>query len=624
MPGDTSKICETLSFSVVTSFFFKISPIRRWVVGLSALVIALGVLWGYVPKPSDVAGEIAEFQEVGKVLKVSHFVALTMPWAVGGSLLVAFILLSLSKQWAKPLPSPPLNSEPMPRYLWIALLGIVLVGGGLRWNLAHQGFWWDELWQTKNATVGYYLDEPDQPLEERRFLEGSFERTFWQYRLPTNHPVASVPSRMMYLLTRDPDNPLEFDEFALRFPGLAAGLATIFLVGLLGWRVSGPRVALVAALILAIHPWHIRYSVDLRSYAWVMLWTTLAMLCLQRLARYRCADWKSIAGVGLAQFLLVFSSIQTVWLALAIFFTTCALAYRGWQTRSEKLTAVSRVVFAHVLAGMAFLMVSAPLIPQIYVFLQRYEDEHLLSLALFRELLHELFWGELDLEVASPVNPVLFFIGWGLLVFGIVRGVMWLSKQTISAPIVLVMFSGATLTLLFYSLGHAFFYTRFIVYLLPPLALAIACGWVHWESEKESSLGRYWMIPGLVGLGLYITITLPWTRALNTLPFEPLREIAEVLGDPEGFPIGYGHGVEVLPMYLPELRIARNRADLEQLLAEAKAAGKTPLLAVGHEDLNRVNAPDGYELIDDGTRFEGVERFEAIGKRYFYRVLRGK
>lgn len=602
----------------------SLSPRVRWVIGLSILVVSLGILLVYIPKPGDFAEEISEIQAKGGALKVRHFVSLTMVWAVGGSLVVSLILLILNKWWSAPLVEEYSPVERAPRYLLFVLLGIMALGGCLRWNLAHEGLWWDELWQTKNATVGYYLGEPDQPLEERRFLEGSFERTFWLYRLPTNHPIASIPARVMHLFTRDVNNPLHFNEFALRAPGFVAGLLTIGLLGWLGWRISGPRVATISAFLLAVHPWHIRYSIDLRSYTWVMLWTVMAMLFLHRISQRKVSNWGALVGLGVSQFLLVYSSVQTIWLAMAIFITTLCLALRGFKTRAERFTAASRVVFVHCLAAIAFLLLAAPLIPQIAIFLERYHDEHFLSMSVLRELIHELFWGELDLDLEPIISPVGFFIGWALLVFGLFKGIIWMLRRTSSAPIVISLFGGAVMTLLFYSLGHAFFYTRFIVYLLPPIALTVACGWTHWNNDEENNVGRNWAVPAVAGLALYLTITWPYTKALNTLPLEPLREVAELLSEPEVFPIGYAHGVEVLPAYLPALRIAKNRADLERYLAEAKVEGKTPMIVVGHEDLNRVNSPDGYELLDDENRFEVVESFDAIGKRYFYRVLRGQ
>ena len=34
--------------------------------------------------------------------------------------------------------------------------GAVVLGAGLRWNLAHRSLWWDELWNVKQTIVGRY------------------------------------------------------------------------------------------------------------------------------------------------------------------------------------------------------------------------------------------------------------------------------------------------------------------------------------------------------------------------------------------------------------------------------------------------------------------------------------
>jgi hypothetical protein len=52
-----------------------------------------------------------------------------------------------------------------------------------------------------------------------------------------------------------------FDEFALRAPAWLAAIASVVLVGLLR-DLGFPRAGPVAAFLLALHPWHVRYGAD--------------------------------------------------------------------------------------------------------------------------------------------------------------------------------------------------------------------------------------------------------------------------------------------------------------------------------------------------------------------------
>jgi len=61
----------------------------------------------------------------------------------------------------------------------------------------------------------------------------------------------------------------------VRGASLVFGLGGILVVWALGRAVAGARVGLLAAAILALHPWHIYISQEARSYA--LLWCTLSL-----------------------------------------------------------------------------------------------------------------------------------------------------------------------------------------------------------------------------------------------------------------------------------------------------------------------------------------------------------
>ena len=53
-------------------------------------------------------------------------------------------------------------------------------------------------------------------------------------------------------------------------PALLASCAAVILLGLLLRQWGHPGAGATAALVLAIHPWYIRYGVDARAYALVV------------------------------------------------------------------------------------------------------------------------------------------------------------------------------------------------------------------------------------------------------------------------------------------------------------------------------------------------------------------
>lgn len=52
---------------------------------------------------------------------------------------------------------------------------------------------------------------------------------------------------------------------------LLSAALSVMAVGWLGWLLGAPRVGLAAALLLALSPWHFRYSVEIRGYSTMLL-----------------------------------------------------------------------------------------------------------------------------------------------------------------------------------------------------------------------------------------------------------------------------------------------------------------------------------------------------------------
>jgi 4-amino-4-deoxy-L-arabinose transferase-like glycosyltransferase len=82
------------------------------------------------------------------------------------------------------------------------------------------------------------------------------------------------------------------DEWWLRLPSLAAGVATVAAVAALGRRLHGPATGLIAALALTVSPLHVEISQLARPYALFLLFTVLSLSALvAALDRRRARDW---------------------------------------------------------------------------------------------------------------------------------------------------------------------------------------------------------------------------------------------------------------------------------------------------------------------------------------------
>lgn len=204
--------------------------------------------------------------------------------------LVILPLALLTLRWWHPAnvekttPAPPPAPGARSKWFLPALIGLVLAGAALRLPLAAGSLWWDELWNVKFATLGEWRQDEANP-DKAHFQPTSWKRAAWYYNKPTNHPVLTLPSKAAHQIWKGltkPADPGAFHEIVLRSPVLLAGLGGILLTALLTRRLAGERAALLAAAIMALHPWLIRYGVDARSYGFSIAFMAAALFSLER------------------------------------------------------------------------------------------------------------------------------------------------------------------------------------------------------------------------------------------------------------------------------------------------------------------------------------------------------
>ena len=65
-------------------------------------------------------------------------------------------------------------------------------------------------------------------------------------------------------------------QFVVELPSVLAGVLTIWLIFNVGRRFFNERTAVIAALLLALSPYHVKYSQEIRPYAWAALFVLLS------------------------------------------------------------------------------------------------------------------------------------------------------------------------------------------------------------------------------------------------------------------------------------------------------------------------------------------------------------
>lgn len=170
----------------------------------------------------------------------------------------------------------------------LLLIAITLLAAALRfYKLGEWSFWIDEIYTLEDARETMLAFPTFQPLSE--ILVGSALRLL---------PVGEWSARLV--------------------PALA-GIATVPALYALVRRAFGAAVALLAALLLAISPWHIEWSQNARFYTLLLLFYTLA--------QFFFFDWVEsgrLRDLLLACLSLAFATFERV---TALFFLPVAVAY---------------------------------------------------------------------------------------------------------------------------------------------------------------------------------------------------------------------------------------------------------------------------------------------------------
>jgi len=251
-------------------------------------------------------------------------------------LILSGLLLVTVRWWGKPavayietrLPQLTMRAQ----WFFALLLIIMVTATTIRLPRMDLSYWGDEGWALSAYVHGNYKPADGSDWQgELVHKPVTWQATFWNDQNGGNHYLFSVLQRLTLTAWRSinslPDT--AFDESVSRLPPFAAGLLSIALAAMLLRWLGRPRAGLWLALLLALHPWHIRYSTEARGYA-LMLCLFVAFLWLLLLAA-REGRWRWWLGVAITAFLCVWS----------------------WKLAAVSVVAANAVVLIHLLIGPA-------------------------------------------------------------------------------------------------------------------------------------------------------------------------------------------------------------------------------------------------------------------------------
>jgi hypothetical protein len=170
------------------------------------------------------------------------------------------------------------------------MLGLVLIVAVAAW-LRFDGLTRSELWLDENCT--YYC--------VHYLFDWAAEGPPWA-KEQVNLPYTFLLFAWTRLFGETP--------FGLRAFSAVAGCLTVLAMGLIGRRIGGGAVGLMAATLTAVHPLNIHYSQEARVYAFWCLLLTCITYALYRAARTQSTRWWW--GYGILALVTTFTHYYTL------------------------------------------------------------------------------------------------------------------------------------------------------------------------------------------------------------------------------------------------------------------------------------------------------------------------
>lgn len=196
---------------------------------------------------------------------------------------------------------------------------------------------------------------PDEQFSYDEYIRPGLERMLLMRYQCNNQPLSSLATWATTSLWGDSD-------IVFRIPAFLTGMLLFPVVFLFGRRAFGsPVPALLAVLVLALHMYHIAYSSNFRSYAFVTLFATLT--AWQLAEHLQGPSWKKVVGMSVSVFLMAFSHIVSMILfagwALVLLVYAVAQWDRGtWRNRHALYAfcgGVGGIAGGFALASLAYL-----------------------------------------------------------------------------------------------------------------------------------------------------------------------------------------------------------------------------------------------------------------------------
>jgi Dolichyl-phosphate-mannose-protein mannosyltransferase len=609
--------------------------VRAVLIGV-AVVVAIMLL--VAPKPWEVEQSMPEWS-------LKQCIRFSLWWAGLLALPVLSVLALTVRRWTAPVQELwhiGLKNR-MPRLFWPIVGAITILYAVAAAPRLRQSLWDDEVYTVRKIVLGTDRIQSDGSAKIKQL---PWSHTLWHCEGARNHGLQSILCRLSLGVYRAIVRPegLQFSETAVRLPSFIAGALSIPALALLVARLGFPWAGVVAAGLLALHPWHLRLATEARGYPFVLLFIPLIALCVARAAP--SGNWRWLAAFAALEFALLDAWPGTLLTVLLANAALLALIFRFAASRETASTTLSRWLAANAFVGLALLPFVAPWIPQVLQYMATTPGFPLL-VGWFKNtgalLLSGSLWSKTGL-LDSPYLELLPravrhpFELWTVVILAglfIVAGALRMMRTNpVCASVLAVLLIPGPLLVLLAEARGTYLQEWYVASMLPGLVAVAAIGMVNVVSGFQRVRALRWApIPlALLLIAGYAAFTTPIRHRLISRSVEPFRESVEMTrptldpNAPENRQIITASSLMFPLAYDPLVRKALTVEEYKTLMREADA--RNVLLFVNNGFIAGVKDryPEIHEFLEDKQYFECLATLhgtEPMFDRTVYKYRRG-
>ena len=231
---------------------------------------------------------------------------------------------------------PKLLDQKKEKHMVITLMAVAI---GLRLlNLLDKGFWLDEIFTAIFASPGNGFREI--------------------YNLAINTPIPSPP--LIFWITNIFMRLFGVSELVVRMPSIIAGGIGVAATYYLGKELLNREAGLIGAILLTISAQHIYYSREARYYAFLMLFSMVAMMYFNRAVKTNQRE--SWIWYGVFTLLNILTHLSGFFISAAQGLFIFGISIQGWLKRPQERNKIRDLLITFVIVIIAIGLFIFPLI----------------------------------------------------------------------------------------------------------------------------------------------------------------------------------------------------------------------------------------------------------------------